>query len=107
MNGVRPLAYGYLHVTPKADDEAVRKLEAELKHYAEEQGFQLGALFHEYVAGCFATWDALTQELRRVNAHHVIVPSFAHLTQHELLLANLLDRLERGWGAEVHELHPR
>lgn len=107
MNGVRPLAYGYLHVTPDADDEAVWKLEAELKHYAEEQGFQLDALFHEYVAGCFATWDALAQELRRVKAHHVIVPSFAHLTQHELLLTYLLERRERGARAEVHELHPR
>ncbi|MFK4102915.1 hypothetical protein ACI2L1_23075 [Streptomyces sp. NPDC019531] len=107
MNDVRPVAYGYLRATADADDNTSWKLEAELRRYADDQGFELAGLFYENVAGCFATWDALTQELRQANAHHVIMPSFSHLTQHELLLTNLLERLERGARAEVHELNPR
>lgn len=107
MNAGRPVAYGYLHVSPGVDDETVSEIEAELKRYADEHDFQLVGFFHEYASGCFATWDALTKELRRAQAHHVIVPSFAHLTQHELLLTYLLERLERGARAEVHELHAR
>ncbi|MEU8860928.1 hypothetical protein [Streptomyces umbrinus] len=107
MNDTRPVAYGYLHVAPDADDNASWKLEAELKRYADDQGFELAGLFYEDVGGCFAAWEALTQELRQANAHHVIVPSLVHLTQHELVLEYLLDRLEQGWRAEVHELHPQ
>jgi hypothetical protein len=107
MNGELAVAYGYLHVSPGVDDETVWEIEVELKRYAQEHGFQLAGSFHEYISGCFATWDALTKELRRANAHHVIVPSFTHLTQHELLLAYLLERLERRARSKVHELHAR
>ncbi|MFF5498956.1 hypothetical protein [Streptomyces aquilus] len=107
MKDTRPVAYGYLHAAPDADDNTSWKLEAELRRYADDQGFELAGLFYEDVAGCFATWEALAHELRQANAHHVIVPSFSHLTQHKLLLEHLLDRLERSSRAEVHELHPR
>ncbi|MBT2411732.1 hypothetical protein J7I94_14340 [Streptomyces sp. ISL-12] len=77
MNNVRPVAYAYLYVAPDADDDTSWRLEAELRRYADDQGFDLAGLFYEDITGCFASWEALRQELRQVNAHHVIVPSFS------------------------------
>jgi DNA invertase Pin-like site-specific DNA recombinase len=104
MKESKPLAYGYMSVSPDVDDKTIRQVEQKLKGCAEAQDLSFAAIFHEFTSGSFTEWRELVRELQRAEAHHVIMPSLNHLTQHMVLRQSLLDQLEHEAKAEVHEL---
>lgn len=107
MNEIQPLAYGYMRMPCDADDQVIRILERRLKTYAEEHGFCFATIFHEHQSSTRAAWDELATELRRADAHHVIVPSLSHVSSHSILRISMLSQLEEDAKAEVLELSDR
>ena len=69
MNGLRPLAYGFVR-TDLVDD--VPAWEQRIREFAAAQGFELAAVFRDATA-------TLTQELLRAEAHAVIAPAPEHV----------------------------
>nr|WP_232541365.1 hypothetical protein [Nocardia bovistercoris] len=94
------MIYGYVR-----DDLAeghCEELEIAMSDLAREEGFCFAATFHESTSGDGAAFAELTQELRRADAHHVIVPSLDHLAgqtiPRDLLIAKLAqDAAARVW----------
>ncbi|MEC3980416.1 recombinase family protein [Amycolatopsis sp. H20-H5] len=99
-----PAAYAYMRVPCDIPDAKVRRMEYELRHFAEDKGFQLAAIFPEFECGRFEAFADLLQELQRAEAHVVIVPTFRHLARNTLLQNMLLNRLETQAHAEVFAL---
>lgn len=56
--------------------------------------------FHEDQTGYHGGFDELTHQLRRADAHHVVVPSLEHLSGHPLLRDMMLTCLAR--EADAH-----
>jgi hypothetical protein len=102
--GLRPLAYGYMRVPCDIPDDKVCRMEYELRRFAEGKGFCLAAIFSEFVCGVHDAFNELVQELRRVDAHCVVVPTFRHLARNVMLQNCLLNRLEFDACAEVFAL---
>ena len=88
-------AYGYLRITDELDDEEIRQLECGLQKLAETKGFCLIEICSEYQRGYYGAFYRLVDELKRKQVHHVVVPSFEHLSAHPLLRAQLHMRLEK------------
>lgn len=101
---VTPLIYGYLRVAYETRDEEILLAERELRRVAEAEGFCLVTIFHDCNAGSYAALNELTEELKRVEAHHVIVPSLAHLSRHPILRACMLAYLRLHADARVLSL---
>lgn len=93
------LAYGYLHIGDR-DDEEIQQLKCGIQKLAETAGFCLIEIFTEYQPEYYGTFYHLTAELKRTQARHVIVPSLDHLSSHPLLRDQLLMRLEEA-GAQT------
>lgn len=91
---MKPLIYGYMRVHSEAEDEDIRHMELELKGFAAAKGFCFATIFYEYVSGCQTAFDELIAELKRGEAHDVIVPSLCHLANHAILRDTMLTRLE-------------
>ncbi|WP_245545864.1 hypothetical protein [Nocardia higoensis] len=97
------LIYGYLR-----DDLAEghrEEIEAKMSSLAREEGLCFAATFHEETGGDGAAFVELTQELRRADAHHVVVPSLDHLAgqtiPRDILIAKLAqDAAARVWTIE-------
>ncbi|WP_216899657.1 hypothetical protein [Nocardia alni] len=70
--------YGYLRLEFAGGQ--VPACEAQIRAFAEWEGFDLGMIFHERIHGDVAL-TALIAELRRSLPHHVAVPSMRHLIQ--------------------------
>lgn len=96
-----PLIYGYLRVADNLDDPEIRRMERGLHELAETEGFSFATTFHEYQPGYHGAFDELTRELQRADAHHVVVPSLGHLSQHPLLRTTMLTRLTRDADAQL------
>lgn len=75
---MRPLMYGYLRLELAGGH--VPSCEAQIRHFAEREGFDLAMIFHERIHGDVAL-TALVAELRRSECHHVALPSMEHLIQ--------------------------
>ncbi|WBB97160.1 MULTISPECIES: recombinase family protein [unclassified Solwaraspora] len=101
---VKPLMYGYLRVDLDALDGDIRQMELALKFWAEQEGYCLAGLFHEYdTALNRPALTALIEEIGRSDARRVITPSLAHLSTHPVVQRHLLDALE-DTGVQVHTL---
>lgn len=98
---VKPLIYGYVRGAPETRDEETRQAERELRQFAEVEGFCLNTIFHDCDNGSYAAWNELTEELERAGAHHVIVPSLAHLSRHPILRDCMLAYLRLHADARV------
>jgi hypothetical protein len=98
------LLYGYMRVPCDIPDEKVVRMEREFRYFAKTQGFCLAAIFYEFTCGVHDAFGELLEELRRADAHHVLVPTFRHLARNRLLQNCLLSRLEFDAAAEVFEL---
>jgi len=99
-----PLAYAYMRVPPNIPDDKVRRMEYELRRFAEGKGFCFGTIFYEFKCGMFDAFEELLLELQRAEAHDVVMPSYRHLARSPLLQNSLLTRLEFDAHAEVHVL---
>ncbi len=100
----KPLIYGYLRVTDLADDE-LQQLERGLEKLAEAEGFCLTETRYEHQPGYYDTFYQLTQELKRTQVPHVVLPSLDHLSAHPLLREQLLMRLAET-GVRVWVVEP-
>lgn len=103
---LKPVIYGYLRVTDDLDDPEIRLMERGLRLLAETKGFSFATTFHEYQTGYHGAFDELTRELQRSDAHHVVVPSLGHLSQHPILRNTMLTRLVREVDAHVWVVAP-
>lgn len=90
---LEPLVYGYVRVEENAPPGALRRLEALLRDAAESRGLCFGTTFRDVVPGQRAGLRELTEELRRSEAHLVVVPSLDHLSEHPGVREELLTRL--------------
>jgi hypothetical protein len=75
---MRPLMYGYLRLDVAGSQVAA--CEAQIRHFAACESFDLAMIFHERIHGN-AALAALIAELQRSESHHVAVPSLKHLIQ--------------------------
>ncbi|MFF2084322.1 hypothetical protein ACFVVM_11115 [Nocardia sp. NPDC058176] len=93
------LIYGYLR-----DDLAEGQgdqLEDALRSLARTAGMCFAATFHESTAGDGAAFVELTQELKRADAHHVVVPSLDHLAGQTIPRDLLIAKLAHEAAAQV------
>jgi DNA invertase Pin-like site-specific DNA recombinase len=104
VTALLPLAYAYMQVPCDIPDEKVRRMEHEIRCFAERKGWCLAAIFSEFVCGAHDALNELVRELKRADAHYVVVPTFRHLARNPLLLNILLMRLEFEGQAEVFEV---
>lgn len=98
---MKPLMYGYLRITDDLPDDAIQQMERRLRALAEAEGFCFATTFYEYRPGYHGAFAELTEELKRAEAHHVVVLSLDHLSQHRLLRHHMLARLEFEANAQV------
>ncbi|RMI32287.1 hypothetical protein [Nocardia stercoris] len=101
------LIYGY--VRDDLADDHVAELEDAMCTLAASEGLCFAATFHESTPGDGTAFAELTAELKRADAHHVVVPSLDHLAgqtiPRDLLIAKLAsEAAARVWA--VDELSP-
>lgn len=104
MSGLKPLAYGYMRIFCDVTEEQVCVMEQRIVRLAEKLGYQFGTTFQEFQSGSQEAFYELNDELRRSDAHHVIVPSLRHFSRNSILQDLMVDRLENDSKAEVHTL---
>ncbi|MEU7629637.1 hypothetical protein AB0C34_06575 [Nocardia sp. NPDC049220] len=97
------LIYGYLR-DDLADGQR-EELEDAMSSLAREEGLCFAATFHESTGGDGTALAELTRELKRADAHHVVVPSLDHFAgqtiPRDILLAKLAqDAAARIWTIE-------
>lgn len=98
---MRPVIYGYLRMACSAHDEFARQTEHELRLFADLEGFCFAGTFCDTDTGSYAAFEALSSELNRVEASHVVVPTLAHLSEHPLLRELMLTQLALHANAHV------
>ncbi|MEV7046630.1 recombinase family protein [Amycolatopsis sp. NPDC051061] len=97
----RPLAYGYMRVPCDVPDAKVQRLEQALRAFAALQGLYLVTFFFEFDCGSQEGFGELLTELKRADAHHVVIPSLRHFARSTLLQNQMLGHLEFEAAAEV------
>lgn len=100
------MMYGYMRVDGDEPDDDIRHTERRLRALAEVEGYCFAGLFHEHDASQRA-FAELIEELKRAEAHHVVVPSLRHLADNHLLRGIMLTQLEHQAHAVVVELSSR
>ncbi|MEU8897545.1 hypothetical protein [Nocardia sp. NPDC048505] len=101
------LIYGYLR-DDLADGHGA-ELEDAMSMLAQAEGLCFAATFHESTSGDGTAFAELTQELKRADAHHVVVPSLDHFAgqtiPRDILIAKLAqDAAARVWTVEELQL---
>jgi DNA invertase Pin-like site-specific DNA recombinase len=104
---VKPLIYGYMRLRGDEPESDIRQMELVLKDYAEREGYCLATIFYEEDNGTRSAFEELIEELKRSEAHCVIVPAIEHLSGHALLRISMIVRLEEMAGASVLTLSDR
>jgi hypothetical protein len=99
---MNPLMYGYIRVCDSESDDELRYKETALRVCADIEGYRLALIFHEY--GQQQAFVELVEACQRQDVHHVIVPSIRDLSEHPLIRADMLARLDRHAGASVLSL---
>jgi len=100
---VEALIYGY--VRDELAEGHSQELEDAMCSLAASAGMCFAATFHESMTGDGTAFAELTAELKRADAHHVVVPSLDHLAgqtiPREILIAKLAEDAEaRLWTVE-------
>ncbi len=93
------LIYGYLR-DDLADGHGA-ELEDAMSSLAREEGLCFAATFHESTSGDGTAFAELTQELKRADAHHVVVPSLDHFAGQTIPRDILLAKLAEDAAAQV------
>ncbi|MBD2828155.1 recombinase family protein [Streptomyces globisporus] len=101
---MNPLIFGYMRVLDDMTDEEAKKKQDELNAYAENNGYQLAAVFHEYVSGAQSAFGELVEAVKRAEAKHVVVTSYRELALNKSLQDAMLTHLSYATGAEVVSL---
>ncbi|MGV9617087.1 hypothetical protein [Nocardia xishanensis] len=93
------LIYGYLR-DDLADGHS-EELERAMSTFARAEGLCFAATFHEAAAGDGTALAELTQELKRADAHHVVVPSLDHFAGQTIPRDILIAKLAHEAAAQV------
>ncbi|MFF2331372.1 MULTISPECIES: recombinase family protein [unclassified Streptomyces] len=101
---MNPLIFGYMRVPDDMSDEEARQKQDDLNTYAENNGFQLATVFHEYVPGAQSAFTELVEAVQHAEAKHVVVPSYRDLALNKSLQDAMLTHLSCFTGAEVVSL---
>lgn len=104
MRETKPLAYGYTRISCDASDEQLCDMEQSITRFADEHGLEFAAFFFEHVDGSQEAFNELCDELRRADAHNVIVPSAHHFSLNAVLQGLMFAQLEMCAMTDVHEL---
>jgi len=96
---VEALIYGYVR-DDLADGHAA-ELEDAMCTLASEVGLCFAATFHESTQGDGTAFAELTAELKRAEAHHVVVPSLDHLAGQTIPRDVLIAKLAHDAEAQV------
>lgn len=104
---MNPLIYGYLRIGDDETGEQIRRTEHRMKEFAKVEGYSFARFYFEPDDGSRCAFSALLEELRRGEAHHVIVPSFEHFSRVPILQNFMLGYLEHEAQACVFELGDR
>nr|WP_238846185.1 hypothetical protein [Nocardia terpenica] len=104
------LIYGY--VRDDLADGHSDELEDAMFTFARAEGLCFAATFHESTPGDGTAFAELTAELKRADAHHVVVPSLDHLAgqtiPRDLLIAKLAHEAEAQiWTVERCDRAPQ
>ncbi|MBF6163346.1 hypothetical protein IU486_00970 [Streptomyces gardneri] len=95
---MKPLVYSYLRLD--VTGEHIRDCERRIQQFADQQGYDLGMVFHERTYGR-AGLDALIAELGRAQCRYVVVPDLEHLIRQTALRLGVEARLWCEAGAGV------
>jgi len=98
---MKPLMYGYLRITDDLADHDIGQMERRLRELAEAEGFCFATTFYESQPGHQGAFAELTDELKRAQAHHVVVLSLDHFSPHPILRDQLRAHLEFEANAQV------
>ncbi|NJQ03199.1 recombinase family protein [Streptomyces zingiberis] len=101
---MNPLIFGYMRVPDGMSDEEAKKKRDDLNSYAARNGYQLAAVFHEYVMGAQAAFTELIEAVKHAEAKHVVVTSYRELALGKPLQDAMLAHLSWVTGAEVISL---
>lgn len=102
---MNPLIFGYMRVPDDMSDEEAKQKHDDLNAYAEINGYQLAAVFHEFVTGSQTAFTELVEAVQRAEAKHVVVPSYRELALNKSLQDAMLTHLSYATGgAEVISL---
>ncbi|NKY86683.1 hypothetical protein [Nocardia veterana] len=93
------LIYGY--VRDDLADGRAAELEDAMCTLANEVGLCFAATFHESTQGDGTAFAELTAELKRAEAHHVVVPSLDHLAGQTIPRDVLIAKLAHDAEAQV------
>ncbi|MFR9750043.1 hypothetical protein ACL02S_03285 [Nocardia sp. 004] len=93
------LIYGYLR-DDLADGHG-KELEAAMSSLARAEGLCFAATFHESTGGDGTAFAELTAELKRADAHHVVVPSLDHFAGQTIPRDILIAKLAQEAAAQV------
>ena len=98
------LIYGYVRDELAEGDS--QELEDAMCSLATSAGMCFAATFHESTTGDGTAFAELTAELKRADAHHVVVPSLDHFAgqtiPRDILIAKLADEAEvRIWAVDT------
>jgi DNA invertase Pin-like site-specific DNA recombinase len=102
---VYPMMFGYIRVRDSESDDELRYRELALRACAELEGYRLALIFHEY--GAQQAFSELVEACQRQDVHHVIVQSIRDLSEHPLIRAYMLARLDQQAGVSVLSLGGR
>src|SRR5262249_2976783 len=91
---IKPLAYGYMRVPDDMPDELAYELQQAITRQAADEGFCLVSTYYEDVPCTMRAWDQLLEELKRTEAHTVIVPTEDHLSTNKIMRENMATTLE-------------
>ena len=87
---IKPLAYGYLRVPDDMPNELARELQQAIKKQAESEGFCLVSAYRENAPCAMRAWGQLVEELKRAQAHTVIVSTGHHLSTNRIMRESML-----------------
>ncbi|MGV9410605.1 hypothetical protein ACWDOP_11880 [Nocardia sp. NPDC003693] len=93
------LIYGY--VRDDLADGRSEELENAMTSLARSAGFCFAATFHESTPGDGTAFAELTAELKRADAHHVVVPSLDHLAGQTIPRDILIAKLAHEAAAQI------
>jgi hypothetical protein len=91
---VKPSIYGYMRVADDMPDNDVEQTELVFRDYAERAGYCFVTTFCEYITGSQGAFVELIEELKRAEAHRVVVLGLDHLSAHPILRRHMVERLE-------------
>lgn len=97
-----PPIYGYMRIATDSDYQAeAARATAELKAFAEQEGFSLKDVFIEHPGAKDLAFDVLLDRLKSSEIRNVLVPSLWHFARLPGLQEAMQQHIQRETGARL------